>query len=166
MDRLSNELLRHSLPRLPDRPPKLAVHQSLGDGGSFSESRSEGGSSELLKSRRPGRPVPRLVRHSLNEGGRPGEGGMPTRDVSRRSIDEGGTLPLSPSLRWDKPPRKVPGRVVIAPSLAPRIPSQNWGQCRHHQDKTAAKGPHWWTINWAANFTCEKNSVSLHDQSN
>ena len=29
------------------------------------------------------------------------------------------TLPPSPSLRRDKPPRQVPGRVVIVPSIAP-----------------------------------------------
>jgi hypothetical protein len=27
----------------------------------------------------------------------------------------------------------VPGRVVIGPSIAPRLPSQHCGQCRHHQ---------------------------------
>jgi len=31
------------------------------------------------------------------------------------------------------PPRQVPGRAVIVPKIAPRLPSQHWGQCRHHQ---------------------------------
>ncbi len=31
------------------------------------------------------------------------------------------------------PPRQVPGRVVIAHRIAPRLPSQHCGQCRHHQ---------------------------------
>ena len=40
------------------------------------------------------------------------------------------------------PPRQVPGRVVIDPSIAPRLPSQHWGQCRHHQDYLPASS-HW-----------------------
>ena len=32
------------------------------------------------------------------------------------------------------PPRQMPGRVVIGPSVAPRPPSQHCGQRRHHQD--------------------------------
>ncbi len=31
------------------------------------------------------------------------------------------------------PPRQVPGRVVIVARIAPRLPSQHWRQCRHHQ---------------------------------
>ena len=31
------------------------------------------------------------------------------------------------------PPRQVPGRVVIVHRIAPRLPSQRCGQCRHHQ---------------------------------
>jgi hypothetical protein len=32
----------------------------------------------------------------------------------------------------------VPGRVVIVPRIAPRLPSQHWGQCRHHQQALSA----------------------------
>ena len=35
------------------------------------------------------------------------------------------------------PPRQVPGRVVIGPSIAPRLPSQHCGQCRHHQGQAS-----------------------------
>ena len=33
------------------------------------------------------------------------------------------------------PPRQVPGSVVIVARIAPRLPSQHWRQCRHHQDR-------------------------------
>ena len=36
------------------------------------------------------------------------------------------------------PPRQVPGRAVIVPRIAPRLPSQHWGQCRHHQGRACA----------------------------
>ena len=36
------------------------------------------------------------------------------------------------------PPRQVPGRVVIVHRIAPRLPSQHCGQCRHHQGSAFA----------------------------
>ncbi len=33
------------------------------------------------------------------------------------------------------PPRRVPGRAVIVPKIAPRLPSQHWRQCRHQQER-------------------------------
>ena len=33
------------------------------------------------------------------------------------------------------PPRHVPGRVVIVHRIAPQLPSQDCGQCRHHQGR-------------------------------
>ena len=83
----------------------------------------DGGSSGLLKAGRPSRPVRRPVHR------RPGRGGSARR---RRNANTR-TLPPSASLRRDRPPRQVPGRAVIVPEIAPRLPSQHWGQCRHHQ---------------------------------
>jgi len=41
------------------------------------------------------------------------------------------------AIRRDKPPRQVPGRVVIDTRIAPPLPSQHWCQCRHHQEGLA-----------------------------
>jgi len=30
----------------------------------------------------------------------------------------------------------MPGRVVIVTSVAPRLPSERWGQCRHRQENS------------------------------
>ena len=50
---------------------------------------------------------------------------------------------------------QVPGRVVIGPSIAPRLPSQHWGQCRHHQGYLRASN------DWRCSGACSRDLHSM-----
>jgi hypothetical protein len=68
----------------------------------------------LLKAGRPSQPVHRLAHRRPGGGGSLNGGGMPTRDLSRRSFSEGGTLPPPLGLQWTSRPDKC----LVVPLIA------------------------------------------------